>query len=120
MTEKEQSVHMIGFRPPLVEYLRITFVAYKFEFTKSAVVRELIDGNWTLNELYNIARKTNPGKCQGLYPYIKATYCPTKSAEDILQDAYVLYTNEISDLEKVEDAVIRNIMQSKTSITGKF
>ena len=84
MNNQDQLSSIIGFRPSLPESMKITYIGLKFELNKTEVIRELLTGQWTLNELYSIATKINSREGPFMLSYIKAVYTPSMSVEDVV------------------------------------
>jgi hypothetical protein len=109
MNQQDQISSIIGFRPSLAESMKITFIGLKFELSKSEVIRELLTGQWTLNELYSIATRIKSREGPLMLPYIKAVYTPSMSVEDVVDASYKLYADEILDLKNLEESIVSKI-----------
>lgn len=116
MNQQDHISSIIGFRPSLAESLKITYIGKKFKLNKSEVIRELITGQWTLNELYTIATKINSREGPFILPYIKAVYAPTMTIEDIVSNSYKLYADEILDFKSIEESIVSKIIKSQRII----
>ena len=115
MNNQDQLSSIIGFRPSLPESMKITFIGLKFELNKTEVIRELITGQWTLNELYSIATKINSREGPFMLSYIKAVYTPSMSVEDVVDASYKLYADEILDLKNLEESIVSKIIKNQTN-----
>ena len=49
MNKTELTIGMIGYRPTMLESMKISFIGEVFDLTNCAVMRELIYGHWTLD-----------------------------------------------------------------------
>lgn len=116
MNQEDQISVIIGFRPSLPESMKITFIGLKFKLSKSEVIRELLTGQWTLNELYLIATKINSREGPLMLPYIKAVFTPSMSVEDIVYASYKLYADEILDLKSLEESIVSKITKNQANI----
>lgn len=115
MNNQDQLSSIIGFRPSLPESMKITFIGLKFELNQTEVIRELITGQWTLNELYSIATKINSREGPFMLSYIKAVYTPSMSVEDVVDASYKLYADEILDLKNLEESIVSKIIKNQTN-----
>jgi len=115
MNQQEQISSIIGFKPSLPESMKITFIGLKFKLNKSEVIRELLTGQWTLNELYSITTKINSREGPLMLPYIKAVYTPSMSVEDIVDASYKLYADEILDLKSLEESIVSKITKNQAN-----
>lgn len=115
MNRQDQISSIIGFRPSLVESMKITFIGLKFELGKSEVIRELISGQWTLNELYSIATKINSREGPIMLSYIKAVCNPSMSVKDVVDASYKLYADEVLDLKNLEESIVSKIIKNQTN-----
>ena len=116
MNQQDQISSIIGFRPSLPESMKITFIGLKFKLSKSEVIRELLTGQWTLNELYSITTKINSREGPLMLPYIKAVFTPSMSVEDIVYASYKLYADEILDLKSLEESIVSKITKNQANI----
>ncbi len=116
MNQEDQISVIIGFRPSLPESMKITFIGLKFKLSKSEVIRELLTGQWTLNELYSITTRINSREGPFMLPYIKAVYTPSMSVEDIVYASYKLYADEILDLKSLEESIVSKITKNQANI----
>ena len=116
MNQKDQIISIIGFQPSLPESMKIKYIGLKFELSKSEVITELITGQWTLNELYIIATKINSREGPIMLPYIKAVYTPLMTIEDIVNNSYKLYADEILDFKSLEESIVSKIINSQRII----
>ena len=116
MNQNDQLSSIIGFRPSLPESMKITFIGLKFKLSKSEVIRELLTGQWTLNELYSIATKINSREGPLMLPYIKAVYSPSMSVKDVIDGSYKLYADEIFDLKSLEESIVSKITKNQANI----
>jgi len=116
MNQQDQISSIIGFRPSLPESMKITFIGLKFELNKTEVIRELITGQWTLNELYSIATKINTREGPFMLPYIKAVHIPSMSVEDVVDGSYKLYADEILDFKNLEESIVSKIIKNQTNV----
>ena len=116
MNQEDQISVIIGFRPSLPESMKITFIGLKFKLSKSEVIRELLTGQWTLNELYLFATKINSREGPLMLPYIKAVFTPSMSVEDIVYASYKLYADEILDLKSLEESIVSKITKNQANI----
>lgn len=99
----KKSKKMIGFRPTMLESKKITHIARVFDLNYCSVLRELMTGRWTLDELYAIARKTDPGHYGLTLPYLKKTYDPIKSIDTILKDGERLYVQDMLGIKEQDE-----------------
>ena len=116
MNQQDQISSIIGFRPSLPESMKITFIGLKFKLSKSEVIRELLTGQWTLNELYSIATKIISREGQSMLPYIKAVYTPSTNVDDVVDATYKLYADEILDLKSLEESIVSKIIKNQPNI----
>ena len=116
MNQQDQISSIIGFRPSLPESMKIKFIGIKFKLSKSEVIRELIIGQWTLNELYSIATKINSREGPFMLSCIKAVYTPSMSVEDVVDGSYKLYADEILDLKNLEESIVSKIIKNQTNV----
>jgi len=86
---------MIGYRPTVLESKKISHIARVFDLKNCSVLRELMTGRWTLDELFAIARKTSPGHYGFTLPYLKKTFDPAKSIDTIVKDGERLYVQDM-------------------------
>ena len=109
MKRNERKIGMIGYRPTILEKMRISYIGKIFDLNSCAVLRELLTGHWTLDELHTIARKTSPDLYGATLPYLKKVNAPGKSIDDIVRDGDRLYAkemlgiNEPGEWELIED-----------------
>ncbi len=89
---------MIGYRPTLLESMKIEVIGEVFKLTNCAVIRELLSGHWTLDELYAIARKIGETNGAQILLYLRKAYSTKKSVEKIVEDAQILYTRNIQGI----------------------
>ena len=115
MNQQDQISSIIGFRPSVPESMKIMFIGLKFEISKAEVIRELITGQWTLNDLYSIATKINSREGPFMLPYIKAVYIPSMKVEDVVDGSYKLYADEILDLKNLEESIVSKIIKNQTN-----
>ena len=113
MNQEDQISVIIGFRPSLPESMKITFIGLKFKLSKSEVIRELLTGQWTLNELYSITTRINSREGPFMLPYIKAVHIPSMSVEDVVDGSYKLYADEILDLKSLEESIVSKIIKNQ-------
>ena len=106
MNKTELTIGMIGYRPTMLESMKISFIGEVFDLTNCAVMRELIYGHWTLDELHALARRTNRDYKGLTLPYLKKAFDPKKSVEKILIDGNRLYRYEILAFDEHEDPTV--------------
>ncbi len=116
MNQQDQVSSIIGFKPSLPESMKIMLIGLKFEISKTEVIRELITGQWTLNELYSIATKINSREGPFMLPYIKAVYILSMSVEDVVDGSYKLYADENLDLKNLEESIVSKIIKNQTNV----
>jgi hypothetical protein len=106
MNKTELTIGMIGYRPTMLESMKISFIGEVFGLTNCAVMRELIYGHWTLDELHALARRTCRDHKGLTLPFLKKAFDPKKSVEKILRDANRLYRSEILGFDEHEEPII--------------
>jgi len=103
MKRNEKRIDMIGFRPSLLESLKIAYIGKIFDLNRCAVLRELLNGHWTLDELHALAHKTSPDIYGATLPYLKKVYAHGKGIDDIVRDGDRLYAKEMLGINEPED-----------------
>src|SRR5512145_206030 len=103
MTKKEQSIAMIGYRPSMLESMKISLIGEVFDLNSCAVLREIMTGHWTLDELHAIARKSNPVHMGAILPYLKEAYDMKKNADEIVKDGNRAYAKDILGIDEPEE-----------------
>jgi hypothetical protein len=103
MKNNEQTIRMIGYRPTLLESMKISYISEVFDLNSCELLRELITWHWTLDELNAIAHKINPNQRSTILPYLKRVYSHKKSIEDIIKDGERLYSIEMLGIDESGD-----------------
>lgn len=116
MNKTELTIGMIGYRPTMLESMKISFIGEVFDLTNCAVMRELIYGHWTLDELHALARRTNRDYKGLTLPYLKKAFDPGKSVEKILTDGNKLYRHEILGIDEHEELTIWEFIPDNKTI----
>jgi len=76
MNKTELTISIIGYRPTMLKSMKISFIGEVFDLTNCAVMRELIYGHWTLDELHALARKTNRDLDGITLPFLRKAFDP--------------------------------------------
>ena len=116
MNKTELTIGMIGYRPTMLESMKISFIGEAFDLTNCAVMRELIYGHWTLDELHALARRTNRDYKGLPLPFLKRAFDPKKSVEKILKDGNRLYRFDILGLEEHEEPTMWEFIPDNNTI----
>jgi len=103
MNKTELTIGMIGYRPTMLESMKITFIGEVFGLTYCAVMRELIYGHWTLDELHALARQTNRDLDGITLPFLRKAFDPGISTEKVINDGIRLYNKEILGIEEPDE-----------------
>jgi|GEM_PF-1265384 len=116
MKETEQKISMISFRPTLLESIKISFIGEAFDLNNCSVLRELLTGYWTLDDLYAIARNPNSEQYGAELPYLKSAYYPSKSIERIVKEGTRMYSKDmLGIIETEEETIWEFIPDNKTN-----
>ena len=99
----EQSIGMLGYRPTLLGSMKISYIVEVFGLNNCAVIREILRGHRTLDELHSLARKTSPDRHGVTLPYLAKAFAPNKSIEIIIKDGDRLYTKGILGISEIDD-----------------
>jgi len=116
MNKTELTISMIGYRPTMLESMMISFIGEVYDLTHCAVMRELIYGHWTLEELHALARRTNRDYKGLTLHYLKKAFDPKKSVEKILLDGNRLYRYEILGLDEHEEPTVWEFIPDNKTI----
>ena len=103
MKRNENRIGMIGYRPTILEKMKISYIGKIFDLNSCGVLRELLTGHLTLDELHALARKTSPDLYGVTLPYLKKVYAPGKGIDDIVRDGDRLYAKEMLGINEPED-----------------
>ncbi len=103
MKRTEKTISMIGYRPTMLESMKISYISEIFGLNSCAVLRELLTGHWTLDELHALARKTSPNLHSTILTYLKKVYAPNKSIDDIVRDGERLHAKEMLGINEHEE-----------------
>ncbi len=103
MNKAEQKISMIGYRPKLLESIKISFIGSVFELNNCAVMREILTEHWTLDELYAIAQNTTLENCGAVLPYLKSAYNPCKSIVRIVKEGTRMYSKDIYGIDETDE-----------------
>jgi hypothetical protein len=98
MKKTEQTIGMIRYRPTILESMKISYIAEVFGLNNCNVLRELMTGHWTLDELHAIAHKTSPEYYGFTLPYLKKAFDPVKSIDAIVKDGV-----DLGDFEQLSE-----------------
>ena len=99
---------MIGYRPTKLESMKISYIGTIFELNNCAVIREILNQHWTLDELNSLAHKTSPNDYGATLPYLKKVYAPNKSIDDIVRDGDRLYAKEMHGIDESNECELLN------------
>ena len=108
MIRNEKEILMIGYRPTKLEWMKISYICKIFELNNCAVIREILNQHWTLDELNSLAHKTSPNNYGATLPYLKKVYAQDKSIEDIVRDGDKLYAKEMLGIDESEEWELLN------------
>jgi hypothetical protein len=103
MKRNEKKIVMIGYRPTKLESMKISHIGKIFNLKSCGVIRELLTGHWTLDELNSLAHKTSPNDYGATLSYLKKVYAPNKSIDDIVRDGDRLYAKEMLGIDESEE-----------------
>lgn len=87
----------------MLESMKISYIGGVFDLNSCAVLRELMTGHWTLDELHAIARKTSPNHMGATLPYLKKAYDTNKSIDAIVIDGHREYAKDILGMTEPEE-----------------
>lgn len=108
-----QKIGIIEYRPTMQESIMISNIGEVSDLNNCAVIREIMNGHWTLDELYSIARKTNPKQYGATLPYLKQAYDPKQSINKIVNDGNKLYSKNILGIDENEDLTAFELNKDK-------
>jgi hypothetical protein len=116
MKTNEKSNGMIGFRPSLLESMKISYIGATFHLNRGEVLRELMNGEWTLDKLHAIAHKTSSEQHGATLPYLRKAYNPKKSINKIVKDGNRMYTKNTLGIVETEKSTICEFAPDKNII----
>lgn len=106
MNKTQITIGMIGYRPTMRESIMISYIGEVFDLNNCAVIRELISGHLTIDDLYTIAGKTSPNQLRAILPYIKQVCDPRISIDSIVKEANMQFAKDILGFEDPNDRTI--------------
>jgi hypothetical protein len=116
MNKTKQTISMIGYRPTYLESMKIKYIGQVFDLTNCSVVREVMAGHWTLDELHSIARQVRPEQYGATLPYLRKTYDTKKSIDRIVREGNSLYSKTMLGIDEPEEPTTWEIIPvNKTS-----
>ena len=111
MKRTEQKIGMVGYRPTLLESMKINYIGAVFNLNNTAVLRELIYGHWTLDDLNAIAHKVDPEFSGSSLVYVRKAYNQNKSIDGVVKGGEKFYRKEILGIDEpdvcdfIQDAI---------------
>ena len=103
MKKDKQKIGMVGYRPNLLESMKINYIGEVFNLNNTTVLRELIYGHWTLDDMNAIAHKVDPEFSGSSLVYMLRAYNQNKSIDGIILGGKKLYRKEILGVDEPDE-----------------
>lgn len=91
MNKTELTIGRIGFRPTKTESAKMLYICKIYSMNRCDLVRLLLYGHWTLDELYTFLQKITPKNIYCPISYLGQVYDPDKSIDSILKEGEKLF-----------------------------